>query len=262
MGLFGKKKETTTLAPLEGDGTFKQHVVGESFYKDALAALVKGATREQMQVGRIEKLAVLMPEPANQYDPRAIAVVIDGKKVGHVPKPDLDLIHEVIDTVKGMGYTYPAVKAVLTWDASAGPKIVGVFYDLKYDRDGEPVEYPRPTDRPKGTGHPLVQGTRIALVDVDEALVAEIRESTPREPQVGHVVDVAMQLDSKGDIWAYLKGGFPLGRLDPDLAHLYKDQFRELNARNEFGTTQAQVKWDGAKSSHTVALNWANDGIL
>ena len=262
MGIFGKKKQDTKLAPLEGDGTFSMHAVGESFYKDDIAALVRSATREERDACRVEKLAVLMPEPTNQYDARAIAIIIDGRKVGHVPKSDLDIVHEVVESVQEMGYTYPAVKAALSW-AEWNPTVVGVFYDLKYTQsDGSAVEYPRPTDRPKGTPHPLRWGTTVALTDVDEALVEQVRASEPRQPQVGHVVPVALQMDSKGDIWAYLTGGFPLGRLDPGMAGMYREQFRTLASRGQFGTTDAYVKWKGAKSSHAVALNLAKDGIL
>ena len=105
-------------------------------------------------------------------------------------------------------------------------------------------------------------GTTVALTDVDEALVEQVRASEPRQPQVGHVVPVALQMDSKGDIWAYLTGGFPLGRLDPGMAGMYREQFRTLASRGQFGTTDAYVKWKGAKSSHAVALNLAKDGIL
>ena len=131
MGIFGKKKQDTKLAPLEGDGTFSMHAVGESFYKDDIAALVRSATREERDACRVEKLAVLMPEPTNQYDARAIAIIIDGRKVGHVPKSDLDIVHEVVESVQEMGYTYPAVKAALSW-AEWNPTVVGVFYDLQY----------------------------------------------------------------------------------------------------------------------------------
>jgi len=262
MGLFGKKKQDEKLASLEGDGTFSMHAVGESFYKDDIAALLRSATREEQEACRVEKMAVLMPEPTNQYDARAIAIIIDGRKVGHVPTSDLDIIHEVVEKVREVGYTYPAVKAALTW-AAWEPTVVGVFYDLKYTQsDGSAVEYPRPTDRPKGTPHELRWGTTVTLTDVDEALVEQIRASVPRQPQVGHVVNVALQMDSKGDIWAYLEGGAPFGRLAPGMAGMYREQFRKLASRGQFGTTVAYVKWKGAKSSHGVALNLAKDGIL
>jgi hypothetical protein len=261
MGLFGKKKEDKTLAPLDGDGTFTMNVVGESFYMNDITAVIRSAPKDQQQAGRVQKIAVLWPDPKNQYDPRAIAVIIDGKKVGHVPKTDLDLVHEVVETVNELGYKYPAVQAILTWNAAAGPKIVGVFYDLKYDRTPLTPDQ-RPASRViEGKSRPLKTGTQVTLTDVDEALVAEIRASKPREPQVGHVVDVACMLDAKGDVWAYVDG-VPLGRMDPDLVNMYREQFRTLFKRGEVGTTVAFVKWDGAKSPHSLSLNWSNDGIL
>ena len=32
--------------------------------------------------------AILVLEPENEFDPTAVAVFIDGKKVGHIPKDD------------------------------------------------------------------------------------------------------------------------------------------------------------------------------
>jgi hypothetical protein len=74
----------------------------------------------------------------------------------------------------------------------------------------------------ESTPHELRWGTTVTLTDVDEALVEQIRASVPRQPQVGHVVNVALQMDSKGDIWAYLEGGAPFGRLAPGQAGMYR----------------------------------------
>ena len=109
VGLFGKKKQESKLAPLEGDGSYAFHAVGESHYMDAIGALIKAAPKDQRDCGRVTKVAVLAPEPGNKYDARAIEIVIEGKRVGHVPKTDLDLVHEVISEVRSMGYELPAV---------------------------------------------------------------------------------------------------------------------------------------------------------
>lgn len=261
MGLFSRKKQETKLAPLEGDGSFAFHAVGESHYMDAISSIIRSAPKDEQAVGRVTKLAVLLPEPENPYDKRAIAIVIDGKKVGHVPKTDLDLLHEVVSEVKSMGYTYPAVQAALSWNATAGPEVVGVFYDLKYERTPlTPDQRPKATQI-KGKPHQLKRGTQIPLSDVDEALVQHVRATTEKQPRIGHVVEVALQLDSKGDVWAYIDG-VPLGRMDPDMVGMYREQFRTLAKRGEYGVTDAHIKWEDAKSPHAISLDYAREGIL
>jgi|GEM_PF-2047806 len=55
------------------------HVVGESFYRDHLRALVKAG------VGR-NTVAWLVPEPDNPHDPNAVAVMVHKGKVGHLSR--------------------------------------------------------------------------------------------------------------------------------------------------------------------------------
>lgn len=65
-------------------GGLEVGVVGESHYQDALTAIVGGKRSESV---RIPTHAILVPEPDNPYDPNAVAVYIDGRKVGHLPRP-------------------------------------------------------------------------------------------------------------------------------------------------------------------------------
>jgi hypothetical protein len=65
-------------------GGLQVGVVGESHYQDTLTAIVGGKRPESI---RIPTQATLVPEPDNPYDPNAIAVYIDGQKVGHLPRP-------------------------------------------------------------------------------------------------------------------------------------------------------------------------------
>jgi hypothetical protein len=64
-------------------GGLEVDVVGESHYQDALTAIVGGKRPESV---RIPTQATLVPEPDNPYDPNAVAVYIDGRKVGHLPR--------------------------------------------------------------------------------------------------------------------------------------------------------------------------------
>lgn len=65
-------------------GGLEVGVVGESHYQDALTAIVGGKRPDSV---RIPTQATLVPEPDNPYDPNAVAIYIDGRKVGHLPRP-------------------------------------------------------------------------------------------------------------------------------------------------------------------------------
>jgi len=73
------------VALLEGYETLE--VVGESFHQDALWNLV-GGRGDPAQYVRSEIVAVLTTEPDNPYDGNAVAVSIDGLKVGHPSRED------------------------------------------------------------------------------------------------------------------------------------------------------------------------------
>ena len=72
-----------------------QAVSGESHYMDALEAIlgpsVGGHSRERAII------AVLVPEPDNQYDPNALMVIIDRQQVGYIPKDDAPEIGRRLD---------------------------------------------------------------------------------------------------------------------------------------------------------------------
>lgn len=69
------------------DGTFSQEVVGESFHVEQFTHLLKGVHVDANGID-LEAKASLVPEPRNEYDPLAVAVVIRGQIVGHLPRED------------------------------------------------------------------------------------------------------------------------------------------------------------------------------
>jgi hypothetical protein len=73
------------------DGSDDLDVVGESYQQENLWALVGGASSEKI---RVEVIGYLVPEPENKYDPNAIGVWIQGRKVGFVAK---ELAREIVD---------------------------------------------------------------------------------------------------------------------------------------------------------------------
>jgi len=68
---------------MEGDGDFETDVVGESHYQDALAEIAGPKTEAGVD---LEVKAQLVPEPDNSTDPQAVAVYIQGRKVGHLAR--------------------------------------------------------------------------------------------------------------------------------------------------------------------------------
>ena len=76
-----------------GENSYRFEVVGESRYQKALAQIVGGHNREGYSH---DCFARLVPEPANTFDPNAIQVVIDGQKVGYVPKDGTARIHAAL----------------------------------------------------------------------------------------------------------------------------------------------------------------------
>jgi hypothetical protein len=99
MGIFGKRKPALTYALPEpwptapnlglGEGV---DVVGESYYREAFdAILFLGHDIE------LKTVAVLLPEPHNEYDSNAVAVHVDGHKVGHLSRTDAVKFRTIID---------------------------------------------------------------------------------------------------------------------------------------------------------------------
>jgi hypothetical protein len=78
------------LAVVMLGGGFEVRVVGESYYQDALTAIVGGKGPESV---RIPTQATLVPEPDNPYDPNAVAVYIAAGRSGtfhdRPPRPSL-----------------------------------------------------------------------------------------------------------------------------------------------------------------------------
>ncbi len=67
------------------EGSESLEVVGESHYQEALWRIVGGLRPEPV---RFETHAMLVPEPENDYDANAIAILVAGLKVGYLSRED------------------------------------------------------------------------------------------------------------------------------------------------------------------------------
>lgn len=105
------------------------------------------------------------------------------------------------------------------------------------------------------TPRELRQGTTIPVVDVDPGFIEWARANKPREPRVGHVVRVRVDLVGP-NIEVRAGDGSVVARMDPSMVDLYVGEFAKLRDRGQYGVTDMYVKWEGSKSRHALALNW------
>jgi collagen type III alpha len=111
-----------------GTGYCGQQVVGESRYFDALRSAV--ATRDRRATGELMVQAVLIPEPENRHDRNAVAVTIDGRLIGYLPREDAPAYAAVLGPLAGRGL-FARVAARLWWDGVRdGDWIASVSLDL------------------------------------------------------------------------------------------------------------------------------------
>jgi len=81
--MFGKLRRNRSGDLFVLEGSKRQQVKGESHYQDALSKICGGRSRDGHH---LEVVAELRPEPKNEFDPNAVAVLIQGRVVGHLPR--------------------------------------------------------------------------------------------------------------------------------------------------------------------------------
>lgn len=133
MGIFGRKTESRRVAELGGDGTYScSDVVGESFHRDELLELIGKAPQIERETGEVFMTALLLADRTNQYDSNAVAVIVDGKLVGHIARGQTEVFHSTFKTVGVMGYSPDGFycKAVIGWSGDVQSAPIGVRLDL------------------------------------------------------------------------------------------------------------------------------------
>lgn len=112
---------------MEGDGSFEFDIVGEASYQDALSLIAGGKTDASQE---LERLATLVREPRNVHDANAIAITIEGRKVGYVARKEARAISQMMDR---RGYSQFTADALIVggWDRGRrGQANFGVKLDL------------------------------------------------------------------------------------------------------------------------------------
>ena len=128
-----KKRTFASTAEAEEDyysdyaDDYAYQITGESFYRDNLMGIIR--KHNAFQEGELMLDAILVLEPENEFDPTAVAVFIDGKKVGHIPKDDSMEVTEYIEDRKG---TALKVKGVIGWNTASSNPPIGVRLDFNF----------------------------------------------------------------------------------------------------------------------------------
>lgn len=138
--LFGSKNEdhssleTFVVEEDTSESGYNFDVVGESFQRDHLVALLK--KNKVIEVGEFQTQAMLELDPTNDFDPNAVKVMVDGLQVGYVPKT---FSGDVTRMMNDKGVTEFEVPALLGWDNNNPMPAIGVKLDMsELQRNAEP----------------------------------------------------------------------------------------------------------------------------
>jgi len=100
---------------------YNYDVVGESFRRDGLLALVR--SHKAFDTGEIYSTAVLELEPTNPFDPNAVKVVVEGTQVGYIPKFDSPAVTVMVKKSGKSSYEVPVRIGV---DTNSPEPLIGV----------------------------------------------------------------------------------------------------------------------------------------
>ena len=100
---------------------YNYYVVGESFQRDHLLALVR--SHKAFATGEINTTATLEMEPTNEFDSNAVKVVIEGTQVGYIAKFDSPKVTQMI---KKSGKSPYEVPAQIGFDPDSPQPLIGV----------------------------------------------------------------------------------------------------------------------------------------
>lgn len=112
------------------------NVVGESYYQDALTKVTGGRRSHGVDMNCV---AMLIPEPTNEYDRDAVAVTINGLKVGHLSREEARFYRPLVDqTIKAVGLATVEARICGGWDHGASDR--GSFGVELYFSDRAPAQ--------------------------------------------------------------------------------------------------------------------------
>lgn len=121
-------QSASSVRYVQGPGAYEYDIVGESYYQDALAQIAGPKTPEGHEhFCRAE----LRPEPNNPHDRDAVGVLIEGRKVGHLARPDAAAYVAMLRRIGTPNRSYEVdAKIIGGWLRRSGEGHYGVKLDL------------------------------------------------------------------------------------------------------------------------------------
>lgn len=126
------------FSPMElpGGGTFGcSDVSGMSVYRENIRALVQDSHPEDIDAGQVECDAILVAEPRNRHDPRAIAVVLGVGRdhvhhVGYISRSAQTAIHSLLQEARREKFDSLLCSARVSWKGDHKRATYEVSLDL------------------------------------------------------------------------------------------------------------------------------------
>jgi imidazole glycerol phosphate synthase subunit HisF len=112
--------------PALDSGGYEYEVVGESFQRENLLKLIRA--HEAFDSGQIVAMAVLEPEPTNEFDSTAVKVVVEGVQVGYIAASDSGVVTAMI---KKSGKKSFEVPVRIGFDPNSPSPLIGVRLALR-----------------------------------------------------------------------------------------------------------------------------------
>jgi hypothetical protein len=251
----------------EVSGRTTLDVVGESHYQDALWRIVGGFRQESV---RHDVHAVLVTEEDNPYDPNAIAVWIDGAKIGYLSREDARRYHPGLVALERKLGTPIGLRGTIV---GGGPRddgigMLGVFLDHDPAAFGIRPSPPAANTHLR-TGRSEVDGlgwfTDVSSNDTDAIKQLRRLLASESEPLDRHFMydELAQRLYGSRDAFASA-----LGEFDEACEH-HHDEMSSIRPAlmNEFGGIpllrmyrQMCIREQKASNWESV-VDWARRGI-
>ena len=132
MGIFSKRQPAMPMLamrdPLD-EGEYDFDVVGESRCREALLRIIVAADDRERELGEVYRLATLVREPDNPFDPNAVRVLISAEPVGYITRDSAPFVAELVDRAATHGREL-AVLSRVGWDTDNADPPIGVFLAL------------------------------------------------------------------------------------------------------------------------------------
>lgn len=280
--VFGRSKlSTSQTQPLRPIAVWSQNewcnqqVAGESYYEDALRAVLGPEVTSGIE--RMT-LARLVPEPSNAHDRNAVAVQIDGQTVGYLPREDAARFQPMLSELGARGLV--AETTCRVWGQN--------YSDWGYDARGRE----RQTERLSASvtlalpdpnlcfpinalpAEPVVMlplGAAIQIQGEEECMDAIAGSLRPEGSAMAHVtlhqIEVQSGRASKSLVEVRIDGG-RVGQLTPKMSGDLLPAIRHLESLGYLTGARAHVEGNRLKAevvlhcarSHQLPPDWPGVG--